>query len=194
MSTLALNRRNPSISTMLTIDTPSQRAPPPPSLRPVNTTSTSIIDNNNASMTVTAPTTATIPTTTSSGSLYHICRSVLDRLSTVEGMTNYLNDQQDDDLDPLTKLTIICRQGFPLCTLYNALKPVKLLSVDTDPNLNAVNSCKANVYHFIVACRQNLLFPEEDMFTISDLYQDDTNGFVKVILAVIICLCVSYTN
>lgn len=92
-------------------------------------------------------------------------------------MANYLDCTTTD---PLSKLTLICRQGFPLCTLYNALKPVKLLSVESDPNLNALNSCKANVYHFIVACRKYLLFPEEDMFTISDLYQNDTNGFVKV--------------
>ncbi|KAI9269651.1 hypothetical protein EDC94DRAFT_645910 [Helicostylum pulchrum] len=174
MTTLALNRRNPSV-TMLTIDsTPPpqlpqlqpQQLPPPPSLRPVNTTNISNISS-------TTPTTAA-----SSGSLYHICRSVLDKLSLVEGMANYLDCTTTD---PLSKLTLICRQGFPLCTLYNALNPVKSLSVDTDPNLNAVNSCKANVYHFIVACRQDLLFPEEDMFTISDLYQNDTNGFVKVV-------------
>ncbi|ORE23420.1 RhoGEF-domain-containing protein [Rhizopus microsporus] len=115
-----------------------------------------------------------------SGSLYHNCRSVLDKLSLIDGMTEYL-DKQADTTDPLSKLTAICRQGFPLCKLYNALNPTEPLSVETDPNLNARNSCKANVYHFIVACRDKLLFPEEDMFTISDLYQDDTNGFVKVV-------------
>jgi hypothetical protein len=31
-----------------------------------------------------------------------------------------------------------------------------------------------------VACRKELMFPEDEMFTISDLYQNDTNGFVKV--------------
>lgn len=173
MSTLALNRRNPSI-TMLNIDsTPPPPLPPPPSLRPVNTTTAAPPSN---------PVTATTPT--SAGSLYHICRSVLDKLSAVEGMSNYLDytcPKSGETTDPLSKLTLICRQGFPLCTLYNALGPEKLLSVDTDPNLNAVNNCKANVYRFIVACRQNLLFPEEDMFTITDLYQDDTNGFVKVV-------------
>lgn len=175
MSTLALNRRNPSIpmlnsNNINTDQQQQQQLPPPPSLRPVNTTSTTSVPKQ----IVTTPTNTT--------SLYHICRSVLDRLSAVDGMSNYLDSKNEEDhTDPLSKLTLICRQGFPLCTLYNALKPEKLLSVDTDPNLNAVNSCKANVYHFIVACRQHLLFPEEDMFTITDLYQDDTNGFVKVV-------------
>ncbi|KAI9484052.1 MAG: hypothetical protein EXX96DRAFT_560649 [Benjaminiella poitrasii] len=150
MSTLALNRRSPSVGALTIVDSP-----------------------------LPSSTLASLPTTCS-GSLYHICRSVLDRLSAVEGMTNIL-DGETTTADPLSKLTLICRQGFPLCTLYNALKPAKPLSVESDPNLNARNSCKANVYHFIVACRQELLFPEEDMFTISDLYQDDTNGFVKVV-------------
>jgi cell division control protein 24 len=108
----------------------------------------------------------------------------LDRLTAVDGMTEYLesvvSEEQLDNCDPLSKLTLICRRGFPLCKLYNALNPVKKLSEDKVPKLTMTNSCKANVYHFIVACRNDLHFPEEDMFTISDLYQDDTNGFVKV--------------
>ncbi|KAG0174549.1 hypothetical protein DFQ28_005884 [Apophysomyces sp. BC1034] len=83
--------------------------------------------------------------------------------------------------DPLSKLWTICRRGSPLCTLFNALNPESPLKVDHNPNLNQVNSCKASVYHFIVGCRNQLKFPEEDLFTITDLYQDDTNGFVKVV-------------
>ncbi|KAI8647226.1 hypothetical protein BD408DRAFT_479346 [Parasitella parasitica] len=166
MATIAINQRRPSVGVVATAEanfSASQPLPPSPSpLRPVNTS------------------TATTPTTsTGSGSLYHLCRSVLDKLSTIDGMQMYL--EKDTTSDPLSKLTKICRQGFPLCTLYNALKPVKPLSVDTDPNLNALNSCKANVYHFIVACIRDLSVPEEEMFTISDLFQDDTTGFVKVV-------------
>ncbi|KAI8371750.1 uncharacterized protein BYT42DRAFT_595148 [Radiomyces spectabilis] len=138
------------------------------------------------------------------GSLYHTCRSVLDKLAAVEGMTEYLEADSLPTMqqgspsissvsssepstptltsgDPLSKLWTICRQGSSLCTLYNALQPNQPLSVNSDPNLNQINTCKASVYHFIVACRNELKFPEEDMFTISDLYQDDTNGFVKVV-------------
>lgn len=164
MATLAINQKSPSVGIISAMDnsfSPSQPPPSPSPLKPVNTS------------TVTTPSTST-----SSGSLYHLCRSVLDKLSTIDGMQMYL--EKDTTSDPLSKLTKICRQGFPLCTLYNALKPVKPLSVDSDPNLNALNSCKANVYHFIVACIRDLLIPEEEMFTISDLFQDDTTGFVKV--------------
>jgi cell division control protein 24 len=148
---------------MLTIDAPLQPPPSPSPLRPINT-----------SMPSTPPATST----TSSGSLYHICRSVLDKLSTVDGMANYL--EVETTTDPVSKLSRICRLGYPLCTLYNALNPAKPLSVENNPTLNARNCCKAVVYYFIVACRNDLLFPEEDMFTITNLFTDDTNGFVKV--------------
>lgn len=144
--------------------------PPPPTpspLKPVKTNTSAVFSNSSPI------------TTTGSGSLYHLCHSVLDRLSCIEGMSSYI-EAANTTTDPLSKLTLICRQGYPLCTLYNALQHVKTISVETDPNLNARNSCKSKVYHFLVACRNDLLFPEEDMFTISDLYQDDTNGFVKV--------------
>ncbi|KAI8980335.1 hypothetical protein BDB01DRAFT_843898 [Pilobolus umbonatus] len=118
-------------------------------------------------------------------SIYHKCCSVLDRLSLVHGLTDYMETEMDINhktpIDPLSKLAVICRQAFPLCTLYNTLNPDKQLKYDNATNLNAINLCKANVYHFIVACRNELSFPEEDMFSISDLFQDDTNGFVKVL-------------
>ncbi|KAI8990892.1 hypothetical protein BDF20DRAFT_830980 [Mycotypha africana] len=177
MTTLAINRRTPSMAMLSNLDTPVLPPSPAP-LKPVST-------NNSAATNAAAPQSSTSPLTASgTGSLYHLCRSVLDRLACVEGMTEHLeayDKTSSTSSDPLTKLTSICQQGFPLCTLYNALKPAQLLSINADPNLNARNSCKASVYHFIVACRKNLLFAEEDMFTISDLYQDDTNGFVKVV-------------
>lgn len=158
-----LIRRNPSVS-MLTIDAPLQPPPSPSPLRPVNT--------------ISMPPTPPATSTTTSGSLYHTCRLVLDKLATVDGLANYL--EVETTTDPLSKLTSICRQGYPLCTLYNALNPATPLTVENDPTLNARNCCKAIVYHFIVACRNDLKFPEEDMFTITNLFSDDTNGFVKV--------------
>ncbi|CAO3595668.1 unnamed protein product [Absidia cylindrospora] len=83
--------------------------------------------------------------------------------------------------DPLSNLCQLCRRGTPLFTLYNALNTKQPLKMDPNPKLNQINNCKANVYHFLVACRQQLLFPEEELFTVSDLYVDDTNGFVKVV-------------
>ncbi|KAI7847930.1 hypothetical protein BDC45DRAFT_547368 [Circinella umbellata] len=168
-------------------------------------------------------------------SLYHTCRSVLDRLASVDGMTEFLDNEDiitptpstttplnpstststassissigitepttptmpttpilgathtsssnsNNTTDPLSKLWSICRRGLPLCILFNALQPETPLKVDDrDPNLNQINTCKASVYHFLVACRTQLEFPEDDVFTITDLYSNDTNGFVKVV-------------
>ncbi|CAO3607560.1 unnamed protein product [Cunninghamella blakesleeana] len=151
-----------------------------------------------------------IMTTTScpGASLYHTCRIVLDKLTMVPGMTPWLeleNDSLSPSLtpmnttttsssstnnhhidikninDPLTKLCILCRRGIPLSILFNALNTNMPLNIDANPNLNQINSCKASVYHFLVACRKQLLFSEEEVFTISNLYVDDTNGFVKVV-------------
>lgn len=130
-------------------------------------------------------------------SLYHLCRSVLDRLSLVEGMQYYLDYEiitpcsssvmssesssttNSSSNDPLTKLWELCRRGTPLATLFNALNPVEPLKLNFCQQ-QQTNECKKTVYHFIVACRNQLSFKEEQVFTLSDVYKDNTNGFVKV--------------
>ncbi|KAI7889262.1 uncharacterized protein EV154DRAFT_515002 [Mucor mucedo] len=126
-------------------------------------------------------------------SLYHTCRSVLDRLSLVEGMTHYLELESPSTTspsesvihntsnDPLTKLWELCRRGTPLATLFNALNPVEPLKAADTTTQQQTSECKKTVYHFIVACRNQLLFTEDQVFTLSDVYKDSTNGFVKVV-------------
>ncbi|KAH8550814.1 hypothetical protein BGW37DRAFT_457143 [Umbelopsis sp. PMI_123] len=177
MAALALKRRTPSLGTL-----PS-----------VNGLSVSSIDSP-------LPTNS-ITNKPASSSLYHTCRSVLDRLSDVPGFDFYLDMENLPPLnltspttsepstptiganngDPLSKLWQIARQGSSLCLLFNTLKPETPLKINQDPGLNTVNSCKASVYHFLVACKKQLDFSESDLFTITDLYSNDTNGFVKVV-------------
>ncbi|KAF7727379.1 hypothetical protein EC973_007622 [Apophysomyces ossiformis] len=119
-------------------------------------------------------------------SLYHTCRSVLDGLAAVPGFEEYLESDVPEDAesnftDPLSKLWHICRQGSSLCLLYNTLRPEKAINMNQGSSLNSSNKSKACVYHFIIACRDQLLFSEESLFTVMDLYQNDTNGFVKVV-------------
>ena len=76
--------------------------------------------------------------------------------------------------DPLSKLWFICRQGASLCLLFNTLKPES--AIDISQKMKP----KAYVYHFSIACRDHLGLDQENLFTVSDLFQDDTNGFVKV--------------
>ncbi|KAI9471418.1 hypothetical protein BDB00DRAFT_948253 [Zychaea mexicana] len=81
--------------------------------------------------------------------------------------------------DPLSKLWFICRQGASLCLLFNTLKPeVAIQLQQTNGDLMKPKAC---VYHFIIACRDHLGLDQEGPFTVTDLYQDDTNGFVKVV-------------
>ncbi|KAI8148479.1 hypothetical protein BJV82DRAFT_592261 [Fennellomyces sp. T-0311] len=181
MAALALKRRTPSLGTLPNVPNISVMENPMPP------TPAASINSK--------------PTTGSS--LYHTCRSVCDKLSCVDGMEDYLVDAEPISSsspsssepttptasDPLTKLWTICRRGAPLCTLFNAMNPEKPLKVDRNPSLNHLNTCKASVYHFIVACRDQLKFTEDELFTITDLYQDDTNGFVKVVNTVDKLLC-----
>jgi hypothetical protein len=177
---MTLKNRSPSIGTISTISS--------------STTSTSI-DMPIPSISITnKPSCGT--------SLYHKCRSVLDKLSLVEGMTYYLDFENlcliqsssgssiistesssttnsTNSNDPLTKLWELCQRGAPLATLFNALNPIEPLKMDFGSS-QQLNECKKTVYHFIVACRNQLNFKEEDVFTLSDLYKNNTNGFVKV--------------
>ncbi|KAI9008895.1 hypothetical protein CLU79DRAFT_711363 [Phycomyces nitens] len=117
-------------------------------------------------------------------SLYHTCVSVLDRLALVDGFQAFLDpssQQQQSSTDPFTKLWALCRLGTPLCTLFNALDPKEPLSLEYNHSLNEANNAKAIVYHFLVSCRKELDFAEEDLFGITDIFLDDTNGFVKVV-------------
>ncbi|KAI7894005.1 uncharacterized protein EV154DRAFT_499888 [Mucor mucedo] len=125
---------------------------------------------------------------TGKASIYHTCRSVLNALTFVEGFEVFFSDSnQDNSLtlphsnDPLTKLWHICRQGNSLCFLYNILKPEQPIMTANKNNNSAANKSKACVYHFIIACRDQLLFSEDSLFTVTELYQNDTNGFVKVV-------------
>ncbi|OAC98733.1 hypothetical protein MUCCIDRAFT_149671 [Mucor lusitanicus CBS 277.49] len=116
-------------------------------------------------------------------SIYHTCRSVLNALEYVDGFDKFMVDINNQDIaatDPLTKLWHICKDGSSLCYLYNTLKPDTPIAVSKN-NSSAANKSKACVYHFIIACRDQLHFPEDTLFTVTELFQNDTNGFVKVV-------------
>ncbi|KAJ3097831.1 hypothetical protein HDU97_004528 [Phlyctochytrium planicorne] len=90
-------------------------------------------------------------------------------------------------IDPVAILWGCFRLGAPLCILYNQLNPRSPLNVNDVSSIRPpkyTNICKDNVYHFIVACKRELDISEKDVFSISELYKDDTNGFVKVLKTV----------
>ncbi|KAF9174892.1 hypothetical protein BGX21_006832 [Mortierella sp. AD011] len=129
-------------------------------------------------------------------SLYQSCLNLLERLSGVPDFEEYLNPDSQDMLqagnpmgsspnDPVNQLWVLFRLGSPLACIFNGLRPKEPLKINNaDTNLSNINACKASVFRFLVACRSELQFSEDDLFSISELYQDDTNGFVKVIKTV----------
>lgn len=148
-----------------------------------NNSSTSLHD----SMVIQSTITIKQPYTTS---LYHSCCSIIEKLLLVPDIENYIVFTAENiDSNPLNKIWDICRQGIPLAALFNALNP--RIPIPIDRSSTRLNDCKKNVYHFIVSCRQDLLLKEEELFTLSDLYKDSINGFIKVKVT---CMCNSNRN
>lgn len=118
-----------------------------------------------------------------SQSLFQICVNTRQRLRGIPECDDALLREEEDaqdhneDADPVTLLWRTLRQGFPLMALYNAFQPSQPLIVD--PNKITKRGQAASM-KFITACIRELKFPMTEMFTISELYGDDTTGFVKV--------------
>lgn len=116
-----------------------------------------------------------------SSSLFQICVALRQRLLGVEGFRESLEaeeDDADDDTDPVTLLWRTFRRGYPLMLLYNALHPTQPLILPQ--GVKEEKKGKAATFKFIQACIVDLKMPNDDLFIITDLYGDDTTGFVKV--------------
>ncbi|KAI8098750.1 uncharacterized protein BX664DRAFT_271545 [Halteromyces radiatus] len=122
---------------------------------------------------------------TQKNSLYHTCRYVLQALSTIQPLQPYLTISDATTIvTPMSKLWHFCRQGTSLCILFNTLRPEHPISLEQqNPSSSSTTAQKpkAYVYHFIIACRDQLHFTSDTLFTLKDVFQDDTNGFVKVV-------------
>jgi cell division control protein 24 len=67
-----------------------------------------------------------------------------------------------------------------LWELVNIGRPQNPIAINSDNSMFNLNLCKKSVFHFLVACKDDFGIRSEDVFAISELYQQDTNGFVKV--------------
>lgn len=83
--------------------------------------------------------------------------------------------------DPVTQLWQCFRLGAPLCWMFNKLSPRNELPINPDANRSNANVCKKQVAKFIIALNHELEWDPDDIFTVSQLYLNDTNGFVKVV-------------
>jgi cell division control protein 24 len=114
------------------------------------------------------------------GSLFQICLMLRLRLRALPGFEDALTEEEEEageDADPVTILWRFFRRGYPLMDLYNALSPRAPLQVDTT-KISEQKRGKACTFKFIQACMKELGMPE--CFMVTDLYGDDTTGFVKV--------------
>ncbi|KAF2812596.1 uncharacterized protein BDZ99DRAFT_474742 [Mytilinidion resinicola] len=115
-------------------------------------------------------------------SLFQICLNLQTRLRKVPGFGHWLVDETadaDDDTDPVTILWRTFRRGYPLMDIYNALNPGSPLVVD-EGRIPEKKRPQAATFKFIQACMNEFKFPAAECFIITDLYGDDTTGFVKV--------------
>lgn len=115
-------------------------------------------------------------------SLFQICLNLQQRLNAIPGFERWLIEEKqaaDDDADPVSLLWRTFRKGYPLMDVYNALGPKAPLFVDEN-KIGEKNRPRAAAYKFLQACVTELKLPPEECFIISDLYGDDTTGFVKV--------------
>ncbi|KGQ01696.1 hypothetical protein PAAG_11542 [Paracoccidioides lutzii Pb01] len=118
-------------------------------------------------------------------SLFQSCASLKKRLAEVPGFEPHLAemaemDRTDEAIDPVASIWRCLRQGYPLMTIFNASKPAEPLTIDTD-KVPEARRPKAAAFKFLQACLLELEFPQQECFLITDLYGENTTGFVKVI-------------
>lgn len=82
--------------------------------------------------------------------------------------------------DPVSQVLSVLRLGSSLCFLFNRLGHAHQLDVNPQATLSNLKACQRGAAHFIMACKQDLQWPEQDLFAVSELYGQDTNGIVKV--------------
>lgn len=123
-----------------------------------------------------------------SRSLYQICLGSTQRLRRVPGFDQHLAELDEEEdveemaMDPMSSLWRCLRKGYPLLTIYNCLQPATPLTID-EKKIPAKNIPKRAAFQFVQACLVELKLRSDECFVLTDLFGDDTTGFVKVSLA-----------
>ncbi|KAI1197126.1 Rho guanyl nucleotide exchange factor [Nemania serpens] len=157
----------------------------------VNSASTTSLASMTSAATVVAPMNGVMATANiinqradASRSLYQICVSLKQRLAKVPGFEGFLEvierDALSSEYNPVESLWDVLRTGEPLLTIYNSFKPAVPLNPGDLPK-DPARRPKAATFKFIDACLRQIQIPATDCFIVSDLMNNDTTGFVKVI-------------
>ncbi|KAI8634426.1 hypothetical protein F5Y19DRAFT_461807 [Xylariaceae sp. FL1651] len=161
----------------------------------VNSASTTSLSSMTTAATLIPPANGVVATANiinqradASRSLYQICVALKQRLAQVPDFGEYLHilDEQaasSEDYDPVESLWDLFRSAAPLLTIYNSLRPETPLRID-DAIPDPTKRAKVAIFRFIEACRLQLQIQPTDCFVITDLMNQDTTGFVKVISVV----------
>lgn len=80
--------------------------------------------------------------------------------------------------DPVTQLWALFQQGSPLCVIFNIIKPAYSLPVISSDDMK---TCKKSIYDFILACKNYLNFDNSELFTISNVFSNETTDLLKII-------------
>ncbi|KAI9331290.1 Dbl homology domain-containing protein, partial [Zopfochytrium polystomum] len=126
-------------------------------------------------------------------SLFASCMTLIEKLYSFplfefylfpEGTSMFTDPDNPAMIEPIEILWGAFRLGAPLCMVYNHLnltQPLKVSDVSGVRPGQYGKMCKDNVYHFVVACRNELHIAEAMDFIPSELYKNDTHGFMKVL-------------
>ncbi|KAL4882019.1 hypothetical protein BJY04DRAFT_187877 [Aspergillus karnatakaensis] len=117
--------------------------------------------------------------------IYQSCQNLKKRLAEVPDFEPYLQQMVEEDTlqgntDPVASLWNFLRHGYPLLAIYNASQPPEPLEIDTT-KVPEARRPKAATFKFLQAAIQELAFPQQECFLITDLYGENTIGFTKVI-------------
>ncbi|KPV72028.1 uncharacterized protein RHOBADRAFT_39770 [Rhodotorula graminis WP1] len=119
-----------------------------------------------------------------SSSIYQRCNAVRQRLLRVPDFRERFFDSTDGgaaggvgpQTDPVSQVLSVLRLGASLCYLFNQLGHAHQLDVNPQATLSNLKACQRGAAHFIMACKQDLRWPEGDLFAVNELYGQDTNG------------------
>ena len=117
-------------------------------------------------------------------SIYQSCVNLKKRLAEVPGFERHLSEMDVEDrvkglCDPVESLWKCLRGGYPLMTIFNASNPEDPLEIDPE-KVPEPKRPKAATFKFLQACLQDMAFPQQECFLITDLYGGNTTGFIKV--------------
>ena len=130
----------------------------------------------------------------SSKSLYRICLRTVQRLRRVAGFEDYSGlleetDTNGDEEDPMARLWDCLKQGAPLVLIYNSTEPNHPISLVDDgaPQMGSSSAAatdklaRQRTMRFYKACKEDLGIPDDQLFTIRDLFGTNTTGFKRVL-------------